>query len=314
MRAAVVTTPDSLPTATDFPDPEPQQGEELMTLVGAGIHQVVRSIASGRHYGSTDRYPLVPGVDAVARRADGTLVYAGFARAPWGTMATSMATPFGLPLPSGADPLAIAAGMNPAMSGYLPLVGHRETHGELGTVLVLGATGMAGRAAVQSALALGATSVIAAGRDEQSLAELTALGARPAAIGHSPEPLAAEIARSTPSLVLDYVWGPVAEATFAALGRRGLGDDAAQISYVQIGSLAGADASLPASLLRSRRITLSGSGAGSVDMQQLMARLPGLMDLIADGTLQIPFTAYPLARVAEAWQHAGRDRAVVVPD
>ena len=39
-----------------------------------------------------------------------------------------------------------------------------------GTVLVIGATGMAGHLAVQSAFALGAERVIAAGRDEAALA------------------------------------------------------------------------------------------------------------------------------------------------
>jgi hypothetical protein len=39
--------------------------------------------------------------------------------------------------------------------------------------------------------------------------------------------------------VLDFVWGPVAEAAFGALGRRGLREDTADIRYVQIGALAG---------------------------------------------------------------------------
>lgn len=103
-------------------------------LVGAGMHQVVRSIASGRHYGSSDAYPLIPGVDAVARGEDGALVYTGWPRAPWGTMAELLATPLGVPLPSAfqtgaADPLAVAAGMNPAMSGWMPLTTHREARG-----------------------------------------------------------------------------------------------------------------------------------------------------------------------------------------
>lgn len=241
-------------------------------------------------------------------------MYTGFTRPPWGTMATSLATRFALPLPADCDPLAIAAGTNPAMSGYLPLAQHRSARGELGTVLVLGATGMAGRAAVQSALALGADRVIAAGRDTDALSRLESLGAQPVSLMDPSEPLAAEIERHTPSLVLDFVWGPVAESAFAAFGRAGLEDDAAEISYVQIGSLAGAEASLPAILLRSRRITLHGSGAGSVRTEQLMAELPRLMALIADGTLEIPYTVHPMSRVAEAWDHSGRSRVVVVPD
>lgn len=313
MHAAVLTESDALPVCADFPDPQPLPGREPLSLVAAGLHQVVRSLASGRHYGSTGSYPLVPGVDAVARRADGTLVYTGFTRAPWGTMAERLVTPFDIPLPAGADPLAIAAGMNPAMSGFLPLIRHREARGTLGTVLVLGATGAAGGAAVQAAFALGASHVIAAGRDPRSLERLHALGAEAVSVAGPSAPLVEALRSATPSLVLDYVWGPVAEAAFAALGRRGLEEDEADISYVQIGSLAGSEAAVPASLLRSRRLTIGGSGAGSLPMERILAHLPRLMALLADGTIEVPFTAYPLSRIADAWQHTGHTRAVVVP-
>lgn len=314
MRAAVLTSPDSVPVASDFEDPTPLGDAPLLELVGAGVHQVVRSVASGRHYGSTGAYPLVPGVDAVARTPEGALVYTGWPRAPWGTMAALLATPIGVPLPSDADPLAIAAGMNPAMSGWMPLVQHRAARGGLGSVLVLGATGMAGHLAVQSAFALGATRVIAAGRDVTALERASATGAEAVSIAEGHDELAAAIAASAPSLVLDYVWGPVAETAFAALGRRGLDDDTADIDYVQIGALGGLDARVPATLLRSRRIRISGSGAGSVSTDDMIAELPRVMALIAEGVLQVPYTAYPLSRVGEAWSHTGRDRAVVVPD
>lgn len=317
MRAAVLTAPDLLPVEADFPEPQPIGDAPLLRLIGAGMHQVVRSIASGRHYGSSDAFPVVPGVDAVARTADGALVYTGWPRAPWGTMAELLATPLSIPLPDGADPLAIAAGMNPAMSGWMPLVQHRAARGELGTVLVLGATGMAGHLAVQSALALGAAHVIAAGRDAAALEQARETGAEAVSLTAGPGDLAAAVSASTPSLVLDYVWGPVAETAFAALGRRGrpgLEDDTADISYVQIGALGGMDAAVPAALLRSRNLRISGSGAGSVSTERLVAELPVVMARIADGTLQVPYTAYPLSRVGEAWKHRGRDRAVVVPD
>ena len=311
MRAAILTAPDSVPVCAEFPDPEPLPGHDLLELVGAGLHQVVRSLATGHHYGSSHAYPLVPGVDAVARTADGRLVYTGWPRAPWGTVAERLATPVGVELPVGADPLAVAAGMNPGMSGWVPLTLHREARGPLGTVLVLGATGMAGRMAVQSAFALGAERVVAAGRDPQALDWLATTGA--VAVSLADDAALANALADAPDLVLDYVWGPVAEAAFAALGRRGLGDDTADISYVQIGAVAGRDAAVPATLLRSRRIRISGSGAGSVSTERMIAELPKVAALIADGTLDAPYTAYPLDRIGDAWAHAGRDRAVVTP-
>lgn len=315
MRAAVITGPDAGPVCVEFPEPEPLPGHGLLALVAAGVHQVTRSIASGRHYGSEHRYPLVPGVDAVARTADGRLVYTGSPRAPWGTMAERMATPLALDLPVGADPLAIAAGVNPGMAGWLALTARHAEVAELGTVVVLGATGTSGSMAVQSAFALGAARVVAAGRDPEALERLAARGAVTVSLG-SADPAAAlaeAIADDAPSVVLDFVWGSVAEAAFAALGRSGLEEDDADISYVQIGSLAGLEAAVPAALLRSRRLKIVGSGAGSVSRERLMSELPRVMDRIADGTLTVPYAGFPLENVGEAWAHRGPERAVVVP-
>ncbi|MEU2039961.1 quinone oxidoreductase family protein [Nocardia niwae] len=318
MRAAVVNTPGATPICADFPDPEQRPDRAPLRLVGAGLHHVVRGLASGRHYGSDHAYPLVPGVDAVARTDDGRLVYTGLARAPWGTMAEQLVTPFEVELPAGADPLATAAGVNPALSGWMPLTTHRKETGELGTVLVLGATGLSGGLAVRAAMSLGAKQVIAAGRDHAALERLRDLGAVTVPLS-APTPvagatLAAVVAEAQPTLVLDFVWGPVAEATFAALEKRGTDDDRTAIDYVQIGSLAGTEAALPAALLRGRRIRISGSGAGSVSKAAMIAELPDVLARFANGTFDAPYTDYPLSRVGEAWAHRGRTRAVVVPD
>ncbi|MCP2265657.1 zinc-binding alcohol dehydrogenase family protein [Promicromonospora thailandica] len=319
MRAAVVNTAGEPPVCAEFADPVARPGQEPLHLVGAGLHHVVRGLAAGRHYGSDHTFPLVPGVDAVARTGDGRLVYTGFARAPWGTMAERMVTPFELELPAGADPLEVAAGMNPGLSGWMVLSARRKEVGRLGTVLVLGATGASGTLAVRAAQALGAERVVAAGRDPESLERLRGLGAVPVSLGHD-EPgavahaLAAAVDDAPPALVLDFVWGPVAEAAFAALGRGGPAADGPEIAYVQIGSLAGSEAALPAALLRSRRIRITGSGIGAFSRAELLAEAPAVLAAFADGTLQMPYTAYPLSRVGDAWAHRGSARAVVVPD
>ncbi|MFE6920974.1 zinc-binding alcohol dehydrogenase family protein [Nocardia sp. NPDC057663] len=317
MRAAVINTPEATPVCAEFPDPQPQPGREPLHLVGAGLHHVVRALASGGHYDSSQAYPLVPGVDAVARTDDGRLVYTGLARSPWGTMAERLVTPFEVELPAGVDPLAVAAGMNPAMSGWMALTARRKQAGELGTVLVLGATGLSGSLAVRAALFLGAQRVIAAGRDPEALERLRGPGVVTVPLAHGGpaawvDALGAAIAEAPPALVLDYVWGPVAEAAFAALG--GVGDETRDIDYVQIGSLAGTEAALPAALLRSRRIRIIGSGTGSVSKAQIIAELPEIVTRFGDGTFDAPYTAYPLSRVGEAWAHQGRTRAVVIPD
>jgi NADPH:quinone reductase-like Zn-dependent oxidoreductase len=319
MRAAVVAAPHVSPVCGDFPEPTVPPGHEPLHLVGAGLHNIVRGLASGRHYSRGPMaYPLVPGIDAVARTGDGRLVYTGYAGPPFGTMAERLVAPFQAEVPAGADPLAIAAGMNPGLSGWMVLTARREEVGALGTVLVLGATGISGSLAVQGALALGAERVIAAGRDPEALERLCSAGATTVSLAQDgpdalEKVLADAVAEASPGLVLDYLWGPVAEAAFAVLGRSGE-DTEADTAYVQIGSLAGLEASLPADLLRSRRIRITGSGAGSLSAEEMLAEAPEVMARFADGSLQLPYTAFPLSRVGEAWAHTGRSRAVVVPD
>jgi NADPH:quinone reductase-like Zn-dependent oxidoreductase len=321
MKAAIMPGPGTIPGYGDFEEPQAGQDREVVELVAAGIHPVVRSLAEGRHYGSTGAWPLIPGVDAVARTADGTLVYTGYVQAPYGTLAERMAVPAGLrlPLPAGADPAQIAGGLNPGLASWLPLQSRLADVPSVGTVVVLGATGMAGMLAVQNARLLGAGHVVGAGRSPAGLDRAAAAGAATAALAGDREAdaaaLTAALGGTAPSLVLDFVWGAPAEAMFAALGRHGLDEDSASTAYVQIGSLAGPEAAVPSSLLRSRRIQISGSGAGSASIAAIRAQLPVYMQLIADGRVQVPTRTFPLSRVSDGWT-AARDsgsRVVIVP-
>ncbi|HET9697870.1 MAG TPA: hypothetical protein VFP40_13445, partial [Terriglobales bacterium] len=220
-------------------------------------------------------------------------------------------------LPPGADPVQIAGGMNPGMSSWLPLIFRKRESEKLGTVLILGVTGMAGLLAVQNAFALGAEGVIGAGRNAEGLQQAAAKHAQTVALtgerqtdGHA---IANALGKSAPSLVLDFVWGEPAEATFDALASAEFQtEDKADIAYVQIGSMAAAEASLPASLLRSRRIRVTGSGLGSASLADVMAQVPIYMNLIADGRVKVPTRVFPLSRIAEAWAAKESGRRTVV--
>jgi NADPH:quinone reductase-like Zn-dependent oxidoreductase len=321
VKAAVLRGPGGVPEYADFGEPPVPSGRELVELAAAGIHPVVRSLAAGRHYGSAGTYPLIPGVDAVARVRGGGLVYTGYVQPPYGTLAERMAVPAAmkLPLAEGAEPERVAGGLDPGLASWLPLRNRLSETGALGTVLILGATGMAGLLAVQNARILGAERVIAAGRDEARLARAAAYGATTVPLAAARDATAAALAGvldgTAPGLVLDFVWGAPAEAAFAALARRGLSEDDADISYVQIGALAGAEAAVPSALLRSRRIRISGSGAGSASVDKIMAELPGYMQLIADGRVEVPVRVFPLSAVSDAWVASadGGERVVVIP-
>src|SRR5262245_24086333 len=157
MKAAVKRTQDSPPGYGDFPEPTASGNREIVELAAAGIHPIVRSLAEGQHYGSTGTWPLIPGADAVARTRTGALVYTGYVEPPYGTLAERMAVPVAmqLQLPPGADPARIAGGLNPGMASWIILRARADEAGALGTVVILGVTGMAGMLAVQNARLLG---------------------------------------------------------------------------------------------------------------------------------------------------------------
>ncbi|WKX13260.1 zinc-binding alcohol dehydrogenase family protein [Streptomyces sp. NL15-2K] len=315
MKAAVVTTAGSEPEYRDFPRPEAGQGGQIVDLVASAIHPVVRAKASGEHYSSTGEFPLVPGVDAVARTADGTLVYTGDVESPWGTFAERMAVTLALPLPIGADPVAVAAGVNPGMSSWMPLTGHAEEHGTPDTVMILGVTGAAGGLAVQNALGLGVRRVIGVGRGADAIKRVAGLGAETVEIvgdqGVDAAAIGAAFDGKAPDLVLDFLWGGAAEAAFQALvDLPGEGST----SYAEIGSAAGEQATVPASLLRSRPFRLSGSGIGSFDMRRYFAEVAVYVQRIADGKVQVDAHAYPLSRVGEAWTAPAGPRPVLIAD
>ncbi|MCA0296664.1 MAG: hypothetical protein LCH96_15400 [Actinobacteria bacterium] len=208
-----------------------------------------------------------------------------------------------------------AAIVNPAMSSWLPLVARGFGAGQ--TVLVLGATGVAGSLAVRVALHLGAGRVLAAGRNVDALARL-AEDPRVTTIplGSREETTAAIAAAASEGLdvVLDYLWGPVAEAALDALRARSLTAVGSAVQYVQIGSVAGRSVALDASILRARQLTISGSGGGSIDPALLFRELPRLLAAVADGHLGLVVRVARLADVAEAWNSEGPGRLVITLD
>jgi NADPH:quinone reductase-like Zn-dependent oxidoreductase len=310
MHAAVVTAFQRPPRAQDFPEPVAHaRGEVVVEVLAAGLHPRVRSQADGSHYTSTGALPLVPGIDAVVRDPQGRIRYTILDDTTLGTMAerTVIELDRSVVLPRGVDPVLIAAAMNPVMSSWVAL--RRRVRLRRGQrVLVLGATGNAGRMAVQVAKQLGAGEVVGAGRDAGRLAELHALGAdRTCTFDRIAEAAEADV-------VLDYVWGPTtAEAMVTLLTARH--DRSRPLSWVQIGSVGGLESAIPSAALRSARLQVVGSGIGSVPGRHFITELPRIARAVAAGRFDVRARAVPLADVEQAWTEAGstRDRLVIVP-
>ncbi|MCU1249049.1 MAG: Alcohol dehydrogenase zinc-binding domain protein [Edaphobacter sp.] len=309
MYAAVVHAFDAPPHYTTFAEPMAAEGEKLVSVSAAGLHPIVRALAKGTHYGSSGELPFIVGVDGVGKLEDGTRVYFGIARSPFGTFSerSLAASWMCLPLPQGLDDVTAAGIANPAMSSWAALTARAKfVSGE--SVLILGATGVAGQLAVQVARRLGARRVIAAGRNPHALEKLKSLGADVViSLDQEQAPLVSAFRTEIEGgvdVVLDYLWGQPAELVLQAISQKGLRKAGARIRFIQIGESAGKTISLPAATLRSSGLELLGSGFGSASLNQIRQALAEFFQVAAKEPFQFQTKAAPLAEVETLWNHA----------
>ncbi len=304
MKAAVVRAPGRAPLYEEFPEPVAAPGERGISVTASAISRTTKSRAAGKHYAAPGSVPFVVGVDGVGRLENGTRVYFALPRAPYGGMAERTVVPESrcVPLPPGLDDVTAAAIANPGISSWAALTERAELRpGE--TVLINGATGTAGRLAVQVSKQLGAGKVIATGRNPAALAAVAQLGADETVslVGELSEldrALERQFAGRV-DVVLDYLWGKSAERLLVAAARAS--GEGVPVRYVEIGSASGADLSLPSEVLRASAILLMGSGTGSVPVPRLLDAASRLFDAAAAGHWQVPVRVVPLSEVAAAW-------------
>ena len=304
MKAAVVQAAGKSPIYADFAAPVPASDEHRVTVTAAALSQVVKSRASGAHYSSPGRFPFIVGIDGVGRLDDQTRVYFVLPTAPYGSMAEQTVVPAEqcLPLPDGLDDTTAAAIANPGMSSWAAFKERAKLKaGE--TVLVNGATGTAGRLAVQIAKYLGARKVIATGRNADTLRSVTALGADVTIpLVENEELFEAELEKQFAArvdVVIDYLWGKSAERLLIAAAKAGA--EAMPIRFVQIGSVSGSNITLPSAVLRSSAIELMGSGINSIPRQRLVEAIDGVLQAATPGGFQIATKVAPLSDVEHVW-------------
>ena len=303
MQAAVVNVLGQPPAYQSFPDPAPGEGEVLIHVRAAGLHPIVKGLAAGTHYASSGELPMVPGLDGVGTLEDGSRVYFAFARRPWGAMGELSVAPRNrcLPVPAGLDDAVAAAIANPGMSAWLSLKNRAAvSRGE--SVLILGATGVAGQLAIQAARHLGAKRVVGAGRNVQSLADagLDAVINLTEPEDAIREAFVAE-ARNGIDVIIDYLWGRPTELLLEALARGFRQDVVRSTRLVEVGASAGSTIHMPAAILRSMDLKILGSGFGAVDLAGVFAAIPRLFDLANEGVFRIHVDRVPLSDVTAAW-------------
>ncbi|HVU45453.1 MAG TPA: zinc-binding alcohol dehydrogenase family protein [Terracidiphilus sp.] len=315
MNAAVVNVPGESPKYQSFPDPVAQDDEELVQVRAAGLHPIVKAIASGSHYSSTgEQRPAIPGIDGVGTLADGRRVYFVLVRKPWGTMAELAAAPKSkcIPIPDDLDDVQAAAIVNPGMSAWLSMKSRAGvTAGE--TVLILGATGVAGQLAIQSARLLGAKRIVAAGRNVAAIssADVDAVIALNDPEDTIRDAFAVEATNGI-DVIIDYLWGRPTELLLEALAKGFKPSSTHRTRLVEVGSSAGPAITLPAATLRSIDLTLLGSGFGSASLDEIFAAIPKLFSMAASGKLTIAVESVPLAEVESAWTRVEKGRRIVI--
>jgi NADPH:quinone reductase-like Zn-dependent oxidoreductase len=320
VKAAVVYEAGKAPVFAEFETPVAQAGEALIVVKAAALTQFTKSRASGAHYSADAVLPLIAGSDGVGVTPDGRRVYFILPQAPFGAMAevTRVRSAFCLPVPDGLDNVTAAALANPGMSAWAALV-YRAQIKPGDTVLINGATGTAGRLAVQLARHLGAGKVIATARDATALESVKALGADvllPFQLDGGDEAGAARFGAALEAqfkegidVVVDYLWGKSAEAIIVAIAKAV--DDARPVRFVQVGSSSGGEITLPGAALRSSAIVLMGSGIKSVPLPDLLAAVGHVFAVAVSANLKIATRVLPLADVQTAWSGDGGKRRIV---
>jgi NADPH:quinone reductase-like Zn-dependent oxidoreductase len=156
---------------------------------------------------------------------------------------------------------------------------------------------------VQIAKFLGAGKVIATGRNREVLASLLDVGAdETICLCDEAETTQARLKEQFAAgvdVVVDYLWGESAKQLLTVCAATA--PEATPVRFVQVGSMAGTEISLPAGVLRSSGIQLMGSGIGSLTTERLIECVGEFLKIVP-GKIQISTIPIPLENVAEAWQ------------
>ncbi len=288
----------------EHPDPEPGTGEVLVEVRAAGLNGADRLQVAGL-------YPPPPGapVDIPGLELAGEVVALGPGTTRFAVGDRVMAVVAGggqaqravvherhlLPVPdrvpwdqAGAFPEVFTTAHDALFTQCELQMGER--------VLVTGAAGGVGSAAVQLALAAGA-SVTASVRDERRRAEVADLAGAAAALAAVAP---AEVAAGAPyDVVLELVGGPNLGEDLAALAEGG------RISVIGVGAGAKAELNLLALMGKRARIHGSTLRARSLEDKADAARRVErhVLPLLASGVVSVPVhAAYGMAEAREAYE------------
>lgn len=315
MQAAEIQAPGTPPVVVERRVPVPEPGETLVEVQAAPITPLDVLCASGTSYFGRPRTPYVPGVQGVGL-ADGRPVWfptsAGMAPGD-GSMAAVVAVSTLVPLPAGTDPVTFAALGLSAVAAHMALT----RCGALAVgeqVIVLGAGGVVGQAAVQLARVSGARRVIAGARSAAAQARAAEAGAD-AVVALDTDDVAVLTSRfeavtdGPVDLVIDPLFGPSAAAAARTLRSGG--------RLVNLGSSAAETSPLDSSTIRSRSLRVMGYTNNELTPEERAAAIGVIAEHAVAGRLAVAHEVVPLTEIATAWQRqvagATTGRIVLTP-
>jgi NADPH2:quinone reductase len=309
MRAAVVDPAGRPPRVVDRAVPLAGEGELRIAVTAAPITPLDLLCASGTSYFGVPACPYVPGVQGVGRLEDGTPVWfptdAGMKPGD-GSMAEHAVAPADgvAPLPEGVDHRLVAAlGLSAVAAWHALTERGGLAAGE--QVLVLGAGGVVGQAAIQIAKVHGARRVVAAARSTAAQERAHRAGADTVVAVHPDDDVTARARRLGDAadgpidLVLDPVFGIPGAAALRTLRIGG--------RMVNLGSAAAETAPLESAILRSRSLRVLGYTNNELTPAQKARTVSEIAAHAAAGRLAVAYEEVPLDAVADAWhrQSAG---------
>lgn len=309
MRAAVLNEYGT-PRYGEFAEPSASDDRVVVEVAAAAVNQFDVLLSSGTFFVKPD-LPYVVGSDGVGRLPDGRRVYFESTVAPFGAAAQrALVERSGVvDLPPKLDTAIGAAIGNAGLAAWLSLTWRGQlSSGE--TVLVLGATGAVGSIAIQLAKLHGAGRIIAAGREPDQLRRAHELGAD-ACVRLGLSDTGKQLVEATGSgadLILDLTWGDPAMLALSAA--------APGARLVQVGNGAGAQAAVPADIVRSKALTILGYATYHVPRGERLSAYQHVADLAAAGKISIELQRVPLADVAHAWQRqrtGAHSKQILIP-
>jgi NADPH:quinone reductase-like Zn-dependent oxidoreductase len=271
------------------PRPAEVDDADGLEIVAVALNPLDLAVANGVFYGGHPPLPYVPGCEAVARRADGTLVYLfgegrGVARDGFLQERVETTPELELELPAGTDPALAACAGIAGIAAWVPVAWKARVQ-EGDRVLVLGGTGTVGRIAAQAAELLGASHVVAVGSND---------------LDRIPQ----EFGDEGFTVCVDPVWGePLADALQYAQRHARI---------VHLGQSAGPQSPLKSADVRGKELTILGHSNFALSKEERDRAHLELLDHLAAGRIALEYQTYGLDDVAAAWANQRGGKSVVM--